>query len=182
MNYTLTILRQRLSGKIHENDILEICHATQGTDGNAAKLTLYRLLFDNNKRIAENAAWIFTHFDLHNNEWLYDKQNELINETLHTASNTKRRLLLTLLLRQPFPPENLRTDFLDFCFSQMLSPQTAISIKSLCMKLTYEQCKHFPELRTELRTTLEMMEPDFLPAGVRSSRKNLLKILQKESN
>lgn len=56
MNYTLTILRQRLSGKIHENDILEICHATQGTDGNAAKLTLYRLLFDNNKRIAENAA------------------------------------------------------------------------------------------------------------------------------
>lgn len=64
MNYTLTILRQRLSGKIHENDILEICHATQGTDGNAAKLTLYRLLFDNNKRIAENAAWIFTHFDL----------------------------------------------------------------------------------------------------------------------
>ena len=89
---------------------------------NKKKRELYNLLFDVNDKLAYQAAWVFTHFSLGENEWLYDKQDELIDEALVCAHPGKRRLLLVLLFNQPLanPP---RTDLLDFCLERMLSKQ-----------------------------------------------------------
>ena len=86
------------------------------------------------------------------------------------------RLLLTLLIRCPFSEENIRTDFLDFCLTHIYSAEEPTAVKCLYMKLAYAQCKLFPELASELRKTLEFMEDD-LPAGMKSTRKNILKQL-----
>ncbi len=170
--------KERLSGIIHDNDIQEIAYLTQGKQNNRKKEALYELLFDTDKRTSDNAAWVFTHFDLYNNEWLYQKHEELINEAMKTNSQTKCRLILTLLNRQPFVKENIRTDFLDFCLGHMADASEPIGIRCLCMKLAYEQCHLFKELSSELKVTIEMMEPDFLEAGIRSTRKNILKKLE----
>lgn len=172
-------LRNKLSSRLHANDIYEICSLIQSTKEDSEKNEFYRLLFDTDQRVANNAAWIFTHFDLLHNKWLYAKQNELIDEAMKTTSDTKRRLILTLLLKQPFDEENIRTDFLDFCLEHMSSVHEPAGVKSLCIKLAYEQCKYFPELCSELKTALEIMEPALLPIAVKTSRKNLLKILCK---
>ena len=145
---------------IGEDDIMEIAYWAQGEENNPVKEALYALLFDSDNRVAENAAWIFAHFDRANNEWLYDKHDALIDEVMRTSRVPKRRMLLHLLLRQPFHEETIRTDFLDFC-----------------MKLAYLQCRFFPELLSELRQALEIMEPEYLSSGLKVARRNLLKEL-----
>ena len=170
--------RELLSGRIHENQIHELVFLTQGRRNDTKKEMLYRLIFDADKRVADNAAWVFTHFDAENNEWLYRKHDELIDETMKTASETKLRLILSILLRQPFPEEGIRTDFLDFCLRNMPAADRPTGIRALCMKLAYRQCRWFPELLAELETALSIMEPEFLTAGLRSTLKNVLKELR----
>ena len=114
-------LRNRLLGRIHENDIHELCHVIQCCEDHSLLEQLYTLLFDSEKRVADNAAWLFTHLDAVHQGWLYPKCDELMQEAMSTSSETKRRLLLTLLAAQPLCEDNLRTDFLDFCMNQMIS-------------------------------------------------------------
>ena len=139
MNYTT--LRKRLSGRLHEDDIHEITFYAQGIEDEPVKSALYTLLFDEDKRIAENAAWIFAHFDLHSNQWLYPRHNELIDEAMRTPSGTKRRLLLGLLLRQPFTENGFRTDFFDFCLRCIVASDEPTAVRCLSVKLACEQCK-----------------------------------------
>lgn len=168
--------RAKLSERIGINEIHEITFLTQGRD--ERKQELYELLFDSDDKIAYQAAWVFTHFNLTENKWLYDKQDELIDEVLKCTHPGKRRLLLNILLRQTItqPP---RTDFLDFCLDRMMSKQELPGVHSLCMKLAYEMCYPIPELLSELRSSLEIMEPAMLSAGTRTARKNVLKAVQK---
>ncbi len=175
--HTLAALRKMLSKRLTEEDLFEITFHTQGIEDNPAKQALYSLLFDEDKRVSNNAAWVFTHFDLHSNQWLYPRQHELTDEVMRTPDDTKRRLLLTILLRQPFHPADIRTDFLDFCLKHMLLTSEPTAVRVLCMKLAYEQCKFFPDLLTELRAGLEIMEPALLPAALKTARRNLLKKL-----
>ena len=164
-----------LSGRIHMVDIHAITFLAQGN--NKKKRELYNLLFDVNDKLAYQAAWVFTHFSLGENEWLYDKQDELIDEALVCAHPGKRRLLLVLLFNQPLanPP---RTDFLDFCIERMLSKQELPGVQTLCMKLAYEMCRNIPEFKLELHTILDMMEPDLLQTSLRTVRKNVLRAMK----
>ena len=175
MAYTYLSLRRKLSDKLHEDDLFEILYEAQGVEDNPMKRNLYRLLFDEDKRVSDNAAWIFAHFDLHTNQWLYGKHDELVDEAMRTNSSTKRRLLLSVLLRQPFVAATFRTDFLDFCLNRMISVSEPVAIRVLCLKLAYEQSLFFPEFLAELRNTLEIMEPELLQAGLKTARRNVLK-------
>ncbi|MCI6839296.1 MAG: hypothetical protein MR900_05355, partial [Prevotella sp.] len=112
-------MRQKLSHKLALSDILHICLLMQGKENDYRKEELYRLTFDKDERVAVNALWVFTHFDSINNEWLYTKHDDLIDRVLIEPTATKRRLMLTLLLRQPFEENSLRSDFIDFCVSKI---------------------------------------------------------------
>lgn len=69
------------------------------------KEELYRLTFDEDNRVAFNALHVLSNFDLANNEWLYCKHDELIDRVMKEEHVGKRRLMLNLLLRQPFEEE-----------------------------------------------------------------------------
>ena len=120
------------------------------------KEELFQLLFDEDKRTSDNAAWIMTHLPKTADSWLAERQNTLIDEVMRTTSTTKRRLIMNLLERTPFEADNIRTDFLDFCFNAMLSDEP-IGVKTLAIKLTYAQSKFYPELIEEFNTALRMM-------------------------
>ena len=92
-------LRERLSDRIHIEDIHEILRYVQGSQ--KRKSELYGLIFDPDETIGYQALWACSHFSADKNKWLYDKQDELINEILVCKHPGKRRLLLNLLLRQP---------------------------------------------------------------------------------
>ena len=134
---------------------------------------LFQLLFDPDKRTSDNAAWVLTHLPKTADAWLAERQNTLIDEAMRTESTTKKRLILNLLERTPFEADNIRTDFLDFCFNTMLSNEP-IGVKSLAIKLTYAQSKFYPELLEEFNTALQMMEPEVLPAALKHIRGKML--------
>ena len=164
-------LKTILSGRISGGDVRAIAQAD-------FKEELFQLLFDEDKRVSDNAAWVLTHLPKTENAWLAEHQNILIDEAMRTESTTKRRLIMNLLERTPFDAEHIRTDFLDFCFNTMHSDEP-IGIKSLAIKLTYAQSVHYPELLEEFNIALQMIEPEVLPAALKHIRGKMLK---KQSN
>lgn len=134
---------------------------------------LLQLLFDPDKRTSDNAAWVMSHLPKTADAWLTERQNTLIDEAMRTKSTTKKRLILNLLERTTFEQDHIRTDFLDFCFNLILSDEP-VGVKTLAIKLTYAQGAHYPELRDELNTALQMMEPEVLPAALKHIRGKIL--------
>lgn len=167
--------RTRLSQRIGMDDINDILRLTHDSD--SRKQELYNLVIGEDETIGYHAAWIFTHFSSQDNEWLYNKQDQLMDEVQICKHGGKRRVMLNLLYRQPFPNPP-RVDFLDFCLERMISSEELPGVKSLCMKIAYELCRSIPELIQELKTTLAMMEGDLVPS-IRAVRKNILKAMQK---
>lgn len=164
------------------DNIHELCFLTQGEENNNRKEELYRLTFDEDNRVAFNALHVLSNFDLANNEWLYCKQDELIDRVMKEEHVGKRRLMFNLLLRQPFEEEYLRSDFIDFCVSKITACAQPYAIRAYCMKLAYEQMKYYPELLSELKTALDMLEQETLSPGLASAKRQILmKIKRKHS-
>ena len=103
-------MRNQLINRLSINVIYSLCLQTQGKENNCLKEELYQLTFDENERVAFNALWALCHFDEVNNPWLFQKHNELIDRVLVEKNEIRRRLMLQLLLRQPFEEETLRSD------------------------------------------------------------------------
>jgi hypothetical protein len=94
----------------------------------------------------------------------------------------KRRLMLSILLRQPFEEESLRSDFIDFCVNKITACAQPYAIRAYCMKLAYEQMKYYPELLSELKMALDMLEQEVLSPGLASAKRQvLMKIRRKRS-
>ena len=166
-----TLLAHRLS----QSEIMQLCALTQGEHNDNLKEELYQLTLDANRRVAINALWTFTHFAADDNVWLFAKHDQLIDRCLNEKDTTKLRLILTLLLRQPFDEEAIRTDFIDFCLARITDARAPYAIRAQCIKLTYEQMCHWPELLDELRQTLEMISCEPLSPGLRSAWKQVMK-------
>ena len=166
-------MRKKLNKKLCMDDIYEICILCHGNS--CKKAELYQLIFDEDERVATNALWVFTHFDMQNNEWLYAKHDDLIDRVLVEKNETKRRLILQLLLRQPFEEKSLRSDFIDFCIAKITACSQPYAIRCYCMKLAYEQMKYYPELLTELKAAIDMLEQEPLSPGLTSAKKQVMK-------
>ena len=73
-------------------------------------------VFDSNYRVARSALWGLTKAT---NEELSELQvilNELIDQAMQTENSSVRRLTLNIIERLKMDEDDLRTDFLDFCF------------------------------------------------------------------
>ena len=170
-------MKESLTNRLSQDELHELCALTQGEQNNHLKEELYQLTLDNDRRVAINALWTFTHFALADNEWLYAKHDQLIDRCLKEKDATKLRLMLNLLLRQPFDEEDIRTDFIDYCLMRLTDPKSPYAVRAQCIKLAYEQMKYWPELLNELRQTLEMISCEPLSPGLRSAWKQVMKKL-----
>ena len=172
-------MRKILQDKINMNDINKICIMTQGKENDHRKEELYQLTFDENDRVSFNALWAFTHFDEANNPWLFQKHDDLIDRVLVEKNMTKLRLMLSLLIRQPFEEATLRSDFIDYCVAKITACAYPYAIRTLCMKLAYEQMKYYPELLAELKAALDMLEQEALSPGLASAKRQVMKKIKK---
>ena len=170
-------MKESLTNRLSQDELHELCALTQGEQNNHLKEELYQLTLDNDRRVAINALWTFTHFALADNEWLYAKHDQLIDRCLKEKDATKLRLMLSLLLRQPYTEEDIRTDFIDFCLMRLADPKSPYAVRAQCIKLAYEQMKYWPELLNELRQTLEMISCEPLSPGLRSAWRQVMKKL-----
>lgn len=165
-----TLLTHRLS----QSEIKDLCALTHGARNNHLKEELYQFTLDDDRRVAVNALWTFTHFAAADNVWLFAKHDQLIDRCLNEKDTTKLRLILTLLLRQPFDEEAIRTDFIDFCLVCLIDARAPYAIRALCIKLAYEQMKYWSELLNELRQMLDLISNEPLSPGLRSAWRQVM--------
>lgn len=168
-----TLLTHRLS----QSEIKQLCALTQGEHNDNLKEELYQFTLDANRRVAINALWTFTHFDAGDNVWLFAKHDQLIDRCLKEHDATKLRLMLNLLLSQPYTEEDIRTDFIDFCLARITDARAPYAIRAQCIKLAYEQMRYWPELLDELRQTLDLISCEPLSPGLRSAWRQVMRKL-----
>ena len=116
-----------------------------------------------------------THLPKKHDGWLQERQEQLIDEAMSTQSTTRRRLIMTLLLRTTFDREILRVDFIDFCLSLIVRSDEPVGIRSVSMRLANVICRHYPELLAELRETVSMLPQSEMMPALRSVAKKIMR-------
>ena len=168
----MAITSERLKQTFSEGGAQEIYQEVKAT-GNFLGFAR-RYIFDSDYRVARSALWGLTKAT---NEELSDLQvilNELIDKAMQTENSSVRRLTLNIIERLTLEEDDMRTDFLDFCFEHMVSIEEFPGIQTLCMKLAYRMCTFYPELTDELKRTLEAMEIEYYKPAVKCLRKRIL--------
>lgn len=130
--------------------------------------------FSEDYLVARSALWGLTKASKEDLSQLQVIQNELIDQAMKTKNSSVRRLSLNIVERLDMSEDDLRTDFLDFCFEHMIDVEEFPGIQSVCMKLTFRMCKFYPELMDELKRTLEAMEIDYYKPAIKCLRKRIL--------
>ena len=133
-----------------------------------------RYVFDKDYRVARSALWGLTKATDEELSELQVLLNELTDQAMQTENSSVRRLTLSIIERLTIEEDDLRTDFLDFCFEHMVSIEEFPGIQTLCMKLAYRMCTFYPELSDELQRTLEAMEIAYYKPAVKCLRKRIL--------
>jgi len=130
--------------------------------------------FSQDYRVARSALWGLTKAIKEELSQLQVILNELIEQAMQTDNSSVRRLSLNVVERLEMSEDDLRTDFLDFCFEHMIDVEEFPGIQSVCMKLAFRMCKYYPELMDELKRTIEAMEIDYYKPAVKGVRSRIL--------
>ena len=130
-----------------------------------------RYAFDSDYRVARSALWGLTKAKDEELSELKVIYNELIDQAMQTENSSVRRLTLNIIEKLKMDEDDLRTDFLDFCFEHMVSIEEFPGTQTLCMKLAFRMCTFYPELMDELKRTLEAMEIEYYKPAIKCLRK-----------
>lgn len=166
------ITSERLKQTFSEGGAQEIYQEVKA-EGDFLGFT-HRYVFSDDYRVARSALWGLTKAT---NEELSQLQvilNDLIDLAMRTESSSVRRLSLNIIERLEIKEDELRTDFLDFCFDHMMNIEEFPGIQTLCMKLAFCMSKFYPELMDELKRTLEGMEIEYYKPAVKGVRSKIL--------
>ena len=130
--------------------------------------------FNSDARVARDALWGLTQATNEELSALQVILNDLIDQAMKTDNSSVRRLTLNIIERLKIDKDDLRKDFLDFCFEHMLNLEEPSGIQSICMKLACRMCRFYPELKDELKRTLEGMEIEYYKPAIKCIRKRIL--------
>jgi len=138
---------------------------------------LIKLFLSNEYRVTQRAAWIVSHCT-DNFPWLLDKHLKSIIENLQNPVHdaVKRNTLRILQFKDI--PEDLMGIAAEVSFQFLNSGREPIAIKAHSMTVLYNIVKKFPELKEELKISIEEQMP-FGSAGFRSRGKKILAALEK---
>ena len=133
-----------------------------------------RYAFSNDYRVARSALWGLTKASKKELSQLQVMLDDFINLAMQTDNSSVRRLALNVIERLELKENELRTDFLDFCFEHMISLEEFPGIQSVCMKLAFRMCKFYPELMDELKRIVKAMDIEYYKPAVKGVRGKIL--------
>ena len=168
----MLINEERLRQTFSEGGAQEIYQEVKATGNFLGFARQYA--FSEDYRVARSALWGLTKASKEELSQLQVILNELIDQAMQTENSSVRRLSLNIIERLEMHEEDLRTDFLDFCFEHMIDVEEYPGIQSVCMKLAFRMCKYYPELMDELKRILETMEIDYYKPAVKGVRSKIL--------
>ena len=170
----MPITEDRLRQTFSEGGAQEIYQEVKASDDFLGFARRYA--FGEDYRVARSALWGLTKASKEELSQLQVILDKFIDQAMQTDNSSVRRLSLNVIERLVMNEDDLRTDFLDFCFDHMMDVEEYPGIQSVCMKLAFRMCKFYPELMDELKRTLEAMEIDYYKPAVRGVRSKILSV------
>lgn len=134
---------------------------------------LRALTRDPERTVAWRALWTCAKISEQDAERFADRTDELVGELLRCRHDGSKRLLLSILFRTRLG--HLSVALLDRCLELLASPDEAIAVRALAVKLAFRLCTFEPELQRELRLLLEEIDPEQCPAALRSTIRQTLR-------
>ena len=168
----MAITSERLQQTFSEGGAQEIYQEVKASGDSIGFARQYA--FSQDYRVARSALWGLTKANKKELSQLQVILNKLIDQAMQTDNSSVRRLSLNIIEKLDMSENELRTDFLDFCFEHMIDIGEYPGIQSVCMKLAFRMCRFYPELTDELRRTLEAMEIDYYKPAVKCVRNRIL--------
>ena len=139
---------------------------------------LMELFFKEEYRVVQRAAWVVSCCGIKYPELIepYFKKmlDKLKEPNIHNA--VKRNIVK--VWEEIEIPDELSGEVYDICFGYLQSLQEPIAVKAFSMTVLEKICLTYPELKNELKQTIEDMLP-FGSAGIRARGKKILKHLSK---
>lgn len=163
---------EQLKGAYSEGEALAVYHEVCRQGDFAAFCREF--MHNADYQVARNALWCLTKASHEEIRQCQPLLHQLIDLAMTTANSSVRRLSLNVVERLDMPEDDVRSDFLDFCFAHFADVAEYPGIQSLCLKLAHRMCRFYPELMGELKRTLEAMEISEYSPALRSVRSRIL--------
>lgn len=146
---------------------------TQG-DSNPEELAqvLWEMILRNQHPLSWRAMWFLEHLGAENKEIVRPYVNKIIHSFSTFVFDGQKRSGLKIL--QMFTP--VEYDYavvLNFCYDLLLSNSEAVAVRSFAMQIVYDIAQIEPDLKPELRQTLELILPE-CQKGMKSKARKLL--------
>ena len=137
---------------------------------------VYKLIYNDNPKIAWHAAWVIDHASEVEPSRLEPYIPELIDRLPHLKNSSLRRHFTRMLTRHEIPEEKLGP-FVDVLYD-LLNPSEAIAVKAHVLQLLYQIALKEPDLQHELFSVLESMLEVEQSKGMISKGRKILKSLK----
>lgn len=121
------------------------------------------------------ASWLLCHLHEADDKLLETEKETMIALLFSAGSDSVRRNLLKIAANFPIP-EAMAAQLFDQCLQWMLDENRAIAVRCNAMQILYCICKAEPELATEVKTSIILVN-NYGSAGFRSRAKKILKKL-----
>ncbi len=159
-----TTYENTLASRMSKSDIKNLAEWAVESPDNRDKL--WQWAHSQDRRTAVNALWAMSHLPGKESRLLVSLRNDFIDMLLAEEDLSKRRILLSILRKQQFDPNEIRTDFLDFCLDKINSECEPYAIRAFCIYLSFKLCRNYPELIAELHQRLTMLKYQHLQPGL----------------
>ncbi len=128
-------------------------------------------------RVTQRASWVVSHcYDVH--PWLLQKHLKAIIINMQGAVHVAvKRNTLRMLQRIDIPEELLGLTA-ELCFNSLHSGKESIAVKANAMTVLFNIVKKYPELKEELKISIEEQMP-FGSTGFKNRGSKILKALKK---
>ncbi len=147
-----------------------------GTDQEAFD-ELIILFLGNEYRVTQRAAWVVGNC-IEAHPWLVEKHLKSVIENLQNPVHDAVKRNVLRVLQYVDIPENLLGITTEICFSLLNSAKSPIAIKAHAMSVLFDIVKKYPDLKEELKISIEDQMP-FGSAGFVSRGRRILKALEK---
>lgn len=160
-------IEETLSKRMSKPEINNVVAWASGSSSNI--LSLWQLANSEDRLTSVNALWTLTHLHQDDEIYIAPLRNEMIDMLLNETDIAKKRLLLSILKKQEYDADNIRTDFLNYCLSKINSESEPYAIRCFSLYTAFKMCRHFSELIEELKIHLDMMKYQPLSPGLKSA-------------
>lgn len=139
---------------------------------------LMQIFMEGPVQFTQRAAWAISVVAEKHPEFLlkyYDLFISLLNQpNKHNSINRN----IVRALQYSDIPEKYEGQILDVSFRLMNSPNEPIAVKVFCMTVIFNLSKKYPDIKPELKMSVEQLLPEG-SAGIKSRGKKILKALEK---